>query len=76
MVGIFSKDASDDTDMPVEKVVTVEDYNGEEDAKSIMIALSVRTVSPVTPQQLDAMVRTSGFSFSIRDIMNSIILSP
>lgn len=41
VVGIFSKDTSDDTDMPVEKVVAVDDYTGEEDVKSIIYELNL-----------------------------------
>lgn len=41
VVGVFSKDNSDDTDMPAEKVVTVDDYTNENDAKSIMFELNL-----------------------------------
>lgn len=41
VVGIFSNDQSDDSDLPTEKVVTVEDYKGENDVKSIMFELNL-----------------------------------
>lgn len=41
VVGAFSKDASDDTDIPAEKVVRVDDYTGEADVKSIMYELNL-----------------------------------
>ena len=41
VVGIFSKDASDDTDLPIEKIITVDDYNDESDVKSIMYELNL-----------------------------------
>ncbi len=42
VVGFFSKDESDDNDIPQEKAKTVEDYTGEEDEeKSIMYELNL-----------------------------------
>ncbi len=41
VVGFFSADNSDDSDVPPDQVVTVEDYNGEEDAKSILYELNL-----------------------------------
>ena len=41
VVGIFSNDNSDDSDLPVDQVVTVEDYTGEEDTKSIFYELNL-----------------------------------
>lgn len=41
VVGIFSKDTSDDFDMPTEKVVTVDDYKDARDVKSIMHELNL-----------------------------------
>lgn len=41
VVGFFSGDSSDDTDVPADQVVTVDDYNGQEDAKSIMYELNL-----------------------------------
>ena len=35
VVGFFSGDSSDDSDVPINQVVTVDDYNGKEDTKSI-----------------------------------------
>lgn len=40
VVGFFSKDESDDNDMPQEKAKQVEDYTGEEDEKSIFAELN------------------------------------
>ncbi|MCH5297925.1 MAG: hypothetical protein J1E85_09680 [Ruminococcus sp.] len=40
VVGLFSRDESDDVDTPKEKSNTVEDYTGEEDARSIRLELS------------------------------------
>lgn len=41
VVGIFSNDNSDDSDLPVDQVVTVEDYTGEEDKRSIIYELNL-----------------------------------
>lgn len=41
VVGVFSKDASDDSDVPIEKIITVDDYNDESDVKSIMYELNL-----------------------------------
>ena len=41
VVGFFSNDNSDDTDVPVSQVVTVEDYGGPEDTKSILFELNL-----------------------------------
>lgn len=41
VVGFFSNDNSDDSDVPVSQVVTVEDYGGEEDTKSILYELNL-----------------------------------
>lgn len=41
VVGFFSGDSSDDTDVPVNQVVTVDDYNGKEDSKSILYELNL-----------------------------------
>ena len=41
VVGFFSNDSSDDSDVPVSQVVTVEDYGGEEDTKSILYELNL-----------------------------------
>jgi cation transport ATPase len=41
VVGIFSNDNSDDSDLPVDQVVTVEDYTGEEDKRSIFYELNL-----------------------------------
>ena len=41
VVGFFSGDSSDDSDVPVDQVVTVEDYGGEEDKKSILYELNL-----------------------------------
>lgn len=40
IVGFFSKDESDDDDMPKEKSEPVEDYTGDDDEKSIMYELN------------------------------------
>ncbi len=41
VVGVFSKDESDDNDVPQEKVKPIEDYTGEEDEKSIFYELNL-----------------------------------
>lgn len=41
VVGFFSGDNSDDTDIPINQVVTVEDYTAKEDAKSILYELNL-----------------------------------
>lgn len=41
VVGIFSNDNSDDSDLPADQVVTVDDYTGEEDTKSILYELNL-----------------------------------
>ncbi|MCH5303512.1 MAG: cation-translocating P-type ATPase [Ruminococcus sp.] len=41
VVGIFSNDNSDDSDLPVDQVVTVDDYTGPEDSKSILYELNL-----------------------------------
>lgn len=41
VVGFFSKDESDDDDMPQEKTQTIEDYTGEDDEKSIVYELNL-----------------------------------
>ena len=41
VVGFFSNDDSDDSDVPVNQVVTVEDYGGQEDSKSILYELNL-----------------------------------
>ena len=41
VVGFFSGDNSDDSDVPVSQVVTVDDYGGIEDAKSILYELNL-----------------------------------
>lgn len=41
VVGIFSNDNSDDSDLPVDQVVTVDDYMGDEDKKSIFYELNL-----------------------------------
>ena len=40
VVGFFSKDESDDDDIPQEKSKTIEDYTGEDDEKSILFELN------------------------------------
>ena len=40
VVGFFSKDESDDDDIPHEKTKTIEDYTGEDDEKSILYELN------------------------------------
>lgn len=40
VVGLFSRDESDDNDTPKEKSSTVEDYSSEDDARSIMLELN------------------------------------
>ncbi|MBU5461877.1 hypothetical protein [Lachnoclostridium sp. MSJ-17] len=40
VVGFFSKDESDDDDIPHEKAKTIEDYTGEDDEKSILYELN------------------------------------
>ncbi len=41
VVGFFSGDSSDDSDVPINQVVTVDDYNGKEDTKSILYELNL-----------------------------------
>lgn len=41
VVGIFSNDSSDDTDMPSEQIVPVDDYRDKDDAKSILYELNL-----------------------------------
>lgn len=41
VVGIFSNDNSDDSDLPVDQIVTVDDYTGEKDKKSIFYELNL-----------------------------------
>lgn len=41
VVGFFSNEDYDDSDVPVNQVVTVEDYNGKEDSKSILYELNL-----------------------------------
>lgn len=41
VVGFFSGDSSDDSDVPINQVVTVDDYNGKEDSKSILYELNL-----------------------------------
>ncbi len=41
VVGIFSNDNSDDTDLPSAQVVPVDDYRGKEDVKSILYELNL-----------------------------------
>ncbi len=41
IVGIFSGDNSDDADVPVDEIVTVEDYSTPEDSKSILYELNL-----------------------------------
>lgn len=41
VVGIFSNDNSDDSDLPADQVVTVDDYTGPEDTKSILYELNL-----------------------------------
>ena len=41
VVGIFSNDNSDDSDLPADQVVTVDDYTGPEDSKSILYELNL-----------------------------------
>ena len=40
VVGFFSKDESDDDDIPHEKTKTIEDYTGDDDEKSILFELN------------------------------------
>ena len=41
VVGFFSNDNSDDTDIPADQVVPVDDYRGKEDVKSILYELNL-----------------------------------
>lgn len=41
VVGFFSNEDYDDSDVPVNQVVTVEDFNGKEDSKSILYELNL-----------------------------------
>lgn len=41
VVGIFSNDNSDDSDLPADQIVTVDDYTGSEDSKSILYELNL-----------------------------------
>ena len=41
VVGIFSNDNSDDSDLPADQIVTVEDYTGEKDVRSIFFELNL-----------------------------------
>lgn len=41
VVGFFSGDSSDDSDVPINQVITVDDYNGQEDSKSILYELNL-----------------------------------
>ncbi len=41
VVGIFSNDNSDDSDLPADQIVTVDDYTGSADTKSILYELNL-----------------------------------